>query len=402
MPVSVLVDGVDRACDVVAGTLRVGVGRRSVREAGQPGFCAFEVRHRGGDFVAPFDTVQVGTGWGWLFAGTVSEVNLYHDERGRAWQTVNCSGPLASWGTSAVGAAPWPKETVAERAQRIADLLGEPIVILGGDTQNVDRQDVDSQTGAGLLSQLSDSIAGMLFDGPGSDGSGTIYLQALDARRVVVSTVTWELEPAASTWDELDAGTRWVDEDETAFAPIDLTGCWVRRDPGPVWVSRWDIANRVHVTWGQDGASLSTYEDPASIALYGVHDTKLDTPLDDLADVVELGTLILGRASVPVLEFPTVDIDLERLPVALASQLIQVVPGTRVTVHDLPQPAPAHAFLGCVEGFEVTVTGPGSAAMRLHVSDVAASLAVPAWDELDPLALWDDEPVGADWESELG
>jgi hypothetical protein len=398
--VTVTVAGVDRACDTVSGSLTIGIGRQSVRDKGSPSYLSARIRHRPDlPYIGAFDPVLVSTSTGHRFAGTGAEASLEHDESG-AWQTINAVGPLASWGQQMIGEPVWPKETVAARAERIAAIIGEPIVVLGGDTIQVDRQDVDNKRAKELLEELADSTAGFLFDRPTAAGIGTVYLEALGARTVQATAVTWDMEPAAATWDELDPALTWLDEDTNPFRPIELDGCYLRADPGPTWVATTDVGNRVTVEYGDPVATV-TVEDPASIAAYGTFDVRLQTPIDNAGDATTLATGVLERAAMPTLEMGAVDIDIQRLPLELAETLSGMAPGARITVTGLRGPAPVQVFYGCVEGWQETYYTGDGVFLRLFLSDVRHSFATPSWDAEPVDATWDDLDPTTTWEGDL-
>lgn len=392
--VAILVNGVDVTCRATDGTT-VTVGRTSVRETGEASYAALTLRIGERDqIVEPFDTVEITTqGYG-RFIGTVTETGLTHDDVGRAFQKINAAGPLSSWGTADVGAPPWPVETVAQRADRIAAIVGTPISVQGGTTQQVVALDVDKQRGNRLLTELAATTGGWVFD-----YHGGIVLQALDARKVTVSAPIWETEPPTAIWTDLAADVTWDSETANPYLPLTLPGCYVRRTPS--WVATHEIGNRVRVEYGDtDPQPYVTADDSDSQTQYGVAEIGIRTTLAEQADAQELAALALQRNAIPRPAFGSVTVDNSQTPPHIWTRILEALPGARFTITDLPQPAPLTAFLGCVEGWTETYRTGGGHVIQLYLSDVRHSLAVPTWTQLDPAAVWTDEPQYADWESE--
>jgi hypothetical protein len=230
------------------------------------------------------------------------------------------------------------------------------------------------------------------------DHRGQVHLQALDARKVTVTRETWDLEPIGSPWTGLDPDLTWLADNSPAYLPITLRPEWVRASP--TWVSTHEIANRVTVTYGDPEATV-TVDDEASQAQYGVAAIDIRTSLAEPGDALELAGLALSRNRRPLPQLSTITVDRDQTPPDVWLALLDALPGTRITVEGLWQPAPASAFLGCLEGWTDTYTADGNYSMSLFLSDVRMSLAVPTWDQLDPGSLWTDEPAEQSWESEL-
>ena len=394
MVTTVAVNGRDRSCDV-RESITVELGRQNVRERGFASSCSFILRCPArDDIAAPFDRVAVDVDGVPRFTGWIAETALGYANDGTAWQRIAAVGSLASYGYALIGEEPWPQETVAARAQRIAAIIGEPIVVQGGSGTQVIGQDVDSKQGIVLLQELAESTGGWLFDGP----DGTIYLQSLGARSVTSSSVPWNDEPAGETWDELAADITWQSETHNPYAPLDLDGCWVRWAPD--WSASHEVATVVRVVHGTAEEEQVVQDDDA-IALYGRREVKLTSLLADPGDAITLGTVVLERNNRPYPALTGVTVDMARLPRTLYMDLLEALPGIRVTLHGLPQPAPAPAVNGVIEGWRETVYANGAHTLTLHISDARHSLAVPAWDAEPVEATWDDLDPTAIWEEDL-
>lgn len=329
--------------------------------------------------------------------GRITDIGLTHDEHG-AVQDIISTGALAVWGRARIGDEPWPQESVAERAARIAALVGLPVVVEGGADLQVIGRDVDSQPGIRVLTDLADSTGGWLWD----DADGIVHLQALDARKVGSTTVLWSQEPAAATWADLD-GTTWDGDDAPGpYMPVNLQ-C---HDIGwePVWKQTLEFVNKVTVKWGpapSEGEQAQvTVTDPDSIADLGESSVTITSSLAEEGDALELAGLILTRSSRPRWNLGQVDVDFADLDPGTAAALLNAAPGTRITVNGLPQPAPhGTAFPGVLEGWAETIGAGGGRAMTLWLSHIEESLALPTWDAEPPTAPW--TAATTTWEDDL-
>lgn len=396
--VNLLIDAAERACEADV-PVTVTVGRTSVREDGQPQYATINLSGPiPGPIVETGQPVTITDGLGPRHTGRISDTEVTHDDDG-AVQKLTSIGALAAWGRQRIGDTPWPQESVAERAQRIAGLVGLPLIVEGGRDLQVIPRDVDSKPGIEVLTELANSTGGWLYD----DGAGIVHLQALDARDVSTTTVLWAQEPAGATWDELDDVT-WADEDQPGpYAPIVLDCTQV--DWEPKWTQTLEFVNIVTVAWGPkdpDGEqAVVTVSDQASIDELGESPVTIKSQLADPGDATELAGLILRRSARPRWHLDAVAVDLAGLDPHTAARLANALPGTRCTVTGLPQPAPHDmtAFPGVIEGWVETIYD-DARRLTLWLSHVEESLAVPTWEaepagqtwaQLDPTLTWEDD-----------
>lgn len=394
-----LIAGADRSCDTAAAIITVG--RRSVKDAGLPGYLRSDVgTGSAGELVTVPQPLAATADTGVpRFAGRVADADITHDAPGRAWQRITAMGPLSAWGRVYIGDEPWPAESVAARAARIADLIGQPIIVQGGEDMTVIARDVDRRQASELLDELADSTGGWLFD-----HAGAVYLQALDYRRVNVTTAAWDQEPAVDAWDMLDPAGTWADDDEpAAMAPI-LLECG-DIDWEPAWSINDETTNVVEVEYGPPTGEFGeresvTVQDAEAVAADGYRYMRLDSQLQEAGDAMTLAGTVLARAARPQWALARVRIPWDALPPDTAARLDAALPGTRVTVQGLPQPAPAHAFSGVLEGWTETLTGDGREWVA-WLSHVSHSLAVPTWDAEPAGESWDMLDPSLTWENDL-
>lgn len=335
------------------------------------------------------------------FAGEASDIQIDGHKSDRAQVSLTAVGPLARWGQQRVGDVPWPVESIRARAERIAALIGQSIVVQGGEWE-VAARDVDSRPAIELLAELADDCGGWMFD-----HQGRVYLQALDYRKLAgVTTVTWQDDDPDATWDDLPAALTWdSDDDPSPLMPMVLDPHAVAWEP--VWAQSSDIVNRAVVAYGAkvaEGDQPSVVVDaPASIAEHGVHDVKVTTRLANEGDALTLANLIVARAAQYQWVMGAVRVRASRLPAELLPLITTAMPGVRVTVTNLPQVAPAHSFPGVLEGWEETWDGPNPEDhwIVLHLSHASQSMAVPTWDAEPAAATWDDLSPTLTWEDDL-
>jgi hypothetical protein len=394
--VTFTVDGTDRTCDTVSGPAAT-VGRRSIRDTGDPGYARLTVILQEPPIIevgAAITIEEAGT----RHSGTVSNVALSHDSAGAA-HSLTSMGPLASWGRVTIGDEPWPAETVQDRAERIAALIGQPIIVQGGREQRVVAKDVDRRPAVELLRELAESTGGWLFD-----FGANIYLQALDARRVTPLNVTWAQEPEGATWAQLGPEATW-DEDlsGTIAPPITLHCDEVVYEP--VWAQTNEIANHITIEYGPDAAESVTAADQASIDLHGRREATLTTQLADTADAITLANLVLERAAWPAWALQSVEVHWDDLDAAQRARLGAAIPGARITITQLPQPAPADSFPGVLEGWDEAwfADEDGNIHRRttLYLSHILHSMAVPTWAAEPAGATWNDLDPALTWEEDL-
>jgi hypothetical protein len=401
----VLVVGQDRTCDTEADA-QATIGRRSVREQGEAGYAALVLTGAQGLPVPVGAAVAINDGQGRpRHTGILTDTRLTHeddpDEGLVAVQTCTSMGALARWGRRRIGDVPWPAESVAARAARIAALVGMPLTVHGGQEQLVVPRDVDSQPAALLVQELAAGTGGWVFDAP----DGTVHLQALDARAVRTTTALWSQEPEGATWADLGPdGPTWDGDDAPGPGHPVVLDC-TDVDWEPSWTQTLEIANIVTVEYGEEHGDppqrpTVTVRDEASIALYGQAPATVKTPLALLADALELAGLTLARAARPQWHLESVGIDWDGLPPAVAAQLAGALPGTRCTVTGLPQPAPARTYPGVIEGWTEDFD-PDAHRITLWLSHVAHSLALSTWEAEPPAATWADLDPALSWEDDL-
>jgi len=427
--VKVTLDGTSIDHLVLDEDITVRVGRTDILHRGEPGAASLilyldqwvdvgykslieitEGNGGAGYGSGPYGAGPYGTGdsGGLRFSGRVTdtpttwwEEHPDDPDRFMLGMRLQCVGPLGGWGRRRVGDEPWPAEPVADRAARIATLVGQPLIVQGGAPYVIAR-DVDSQPAIDLLEELAVDCSGWLFD-----HAGNTYLQSLEVRRIYDPQERWDDQATTwngweGTWDQQTgtAGTAAVtirpNPDAVLFAP-------------PLEVTS-DLANHVRVYYGTEDEVTSEqpyieFEDAGSLALYGPEDVRITTRLEDLAEAQLRAQLTLERGAWPQWHLPRVELDWAALDPAVAVQLSAALPGTMVEVTHLPEPGPFQTFTGCIEGWtdQWSWDDAAGAVLRtttLHLSDTRWSFAVLTWDGFVPDTLtWD--AIDCTWDQML-
>ena len=184
-------------------------------------------------------------------------------------------------------------------------------------------------------------------------------------------------------------------------APIVLDCTEIEAEP--VWSQTREVSTVVQVTYGpfdeQNQQASVTVQDDDAIEAYGQRLATVPTTLAEQTDALTLANLILTRAAWPQWTLAAVRLPWDALQPETAERLATALPGTRVTVERLPQPAPMAGFPGALEGWQENVTF-DTRTIMLWLSHVSHSLAVPTWEAepagetwamLDPSLTWEND-----------
>lgn len=383
----ITINGRDVRCQT-APDVTIRVGAETVDDSGDASYCTITLYDWDGVPAVVGDQVQIVAEGTVRFVGTVADVSFEHEAPGLGRVDVTAMGPLTRFGQVTVGDTPWPAETAFARAHRIADLVGVPLVVQGGQME-VWSRDVDRKPARDLLDDLADDMAGRLFD-----HAGTVYLQAFDARRELAPWIRW-MDHGPETWTDM-VGT-WRDQQRLApnvnpplVLPCDAVA-WQ-----PTWaLTSGNIVNQVTVVYGDpagDPRPSLTLTDQDSIDRWGRVETTITTRLVDSGDATSQAGLALTRWASPQWSLTGITVYPHLLDPQTRADLYQVKPGQRVDLTGLPQPAPAAGYQGVVEGWTETVN-----TITLHLSDVRHSYAVVTWEAVPPTVTWQAVPPSLVW-----
>ena len=389
--VSVTLDGTNIDHLVLDEDITVRVGRADILDHGEPSSASLMLYLSAWVPVGYKSLIVITDDGAVRFSGRVTdtprtawEEHPDYPDRLMLLMRIQCVGPLGSWGRERIGDEPWPQESIADRAARIAGIVGQPLIVQGGAPVVIAR-DVDSRPAIDLLEELATDSSGWLFD-----HAGSTYLQSLEVRRLTDPQERWvDQSTSWSMWEGTWDGQ--TDPAGTAAVTIHLPPDAVLFAPPVEVASR--IANRVRVRYGPmddlGAQSEVSAQDSASIAQYGQEDAGITTRLASAGDAGLRAALTLERGAWPRWHLPRVELDWAALDSTTAGQLSDALPGMLVEVTQLPQPGPFQMFTGCLEGWvdQWSWDDHAEAVLRtttLHLSDMRWSFAVLTWSGITP------------------
>jgi hypothetical protein len=223
------------------------------------------------------------------FVGTITD--LSSQVAGPLLQTqVQCIGMLAKFGERYIGDAPFPVETDAARAARIAGLVGGDFLPNGSTKVTLIPRDVDRRKAVDVLRDQAGSTGALLWEAP----DGTVHYDASEARALGEST------PPRLAGSEIIIDAEWRQE-MSRFIPRVLVEYGV--DPG-------------------EGAEKPIYATGVGT------ETKINTELNDAASAKLVGDLIVRRWGNPrIWDAPRVHTTTEILTTGGYEALLALEPG---------------------------------------------------------------------------
>jgi hypothetical protein len=268
-------------------------------------------------------------------------------------------------------------------------------------------RDVDATTALALLQELAAATGAAVYDTP----DGTVVYQALSGRAWPVFALRWRDFDRALTWDLVDPDLTWSGpqpswEQASPEAERPLTIPCEVIEWEPVWESTESaVINEIRVGYGAADAGAEQpsvrLSDQPSIDRHGRRYLSLATELATQADATARAGLILTTQARERWSLGSVVVDLADLGRATRKQVIGLTCGRHVIVAGLPQPAPAVAWSGIVEGWTYTQDDAGSGPvtrMTLSLSDPAMSLATFPWSASPIAYTWDEHPRIVTWD----
>jgi hypothetical protein len=196
------------------------------------------------------------------FVGSITDLSAQVE--GAVLQTqVQCIGMLAKFGDRYIGDQPFPVETDAQRAERIAAIVGGAFLPNGSTQVTLRTRDVDRKKVADVLRDQAGSTGALLWEAP----DGTVHYDASEVRALA------EHAPPRLAGSEIIADAEWRQE-MSRFIP------------------------RVIVEYGHDQGEGA--ERPVYVTGTGT-ETKINTELNDLDSATLVGDLIVRRWGNPAI-----------------------------------------------------------------------------------------------------
>ena len=320
------------------------------------------------------------------FTGDVTDVRMEFLLDGTPRVTITAVGRLAKLGAALVDIN-FPHEMVDARVETILAATGLPYLNGATDALELFAVTEDIPVDAmQLLDNLAGDSGGTFFDTP----HGQIVFESYGDRGSTANpgnwqaqTLTWQAE--ANSWDSFPTGitATVLPSDTVVYAPT-----WTKTQQG--------LINEVAITHG-DPASVHTYTEASSVALYGLRATELTTGLRKTADADDRGAAILLAQAFPLWGLGQVSILVHEVAsVPTRDLILAILNGSTVRVDDLPGAGPFDQFTGICEGWTEVYT-PGEHVLTLSLSDPRMSYQTVPWDDVDLALTWANVDPTVQW-----
>ena len=403
---TVLVNGVALGLEGVEYRVTVSHGRNDITSAPQPSDASMTLLGFLNIPVDISDLVEISVYGVTRFTGRVTDVTLGHDynpngptlgtgpEAYVARLDVTMIGNLSLLGLKFVGAAGYAEQLLNDRVE---DILTEAAVTFANNSDPLMTQIALDPLEGGYsaleqLTALGTETGGTLCDLP----DGAVLWESYSRRGYGYNPATWgDIDPT-DTW--ADIPYIWADvyqRTDTSSPTVELP------HPAIAWAPIWrntsqTILNDVTVSYGAAGELTQTDTDPASIISHGRRAFTLATQLADGVDAQNRASDIIRTQSEPRYAVQAIEVLVETLTDPTRANLLDVISGSKVSIDQLPQPAPIDDFIGVCEGWTQTFT-PGLDRIVLSLSDPRFSYQVVTWNEVDPVLTWGDVNATVQW-----
>lgn len=341
------------------------------------------------------DILQLSGPHGPVFAGRITDRALTHPEAGVCDVAVTATGALAQLGRRQVGDEPWPVEAAQDRAARILTLAEPPggwLVQAPGVEGAVVGRDVDARTPLELLTDLTATTGGALYDTP----SGRVVYQPLPSRQQPRFPFRWRDFPPGRRWR--DVPQRWdgLGDSPQSRPTLTVPPCLVE------WEPRWSssvgtVVNAARVAYGppvQEGdRPVVEVVDDRSVDAHGRREARIDSEWLEQDDAAERASRIIATQARDRWEVDGAALILDEADPGFRDAAMALRVGDLVQLTGLPSPSPGSGsgWLGVVEGWTLqqwTDAGGQVARLALRLSDPLLSLLVARWRDAPPQLQW--------------
>lgn len=325
---------------------------------------------------------------------------------------------LGDMGNRYIGDEPWVAEPLSTRLLRVLELAqvpGEQSITADIATTvagvQLSWEDVDHRAASGLLTDMANSVDGVLWSATHVVSGPYVRLEDPAQRPALYQLGKPDF------WIEIlpiDPDTLPPD-----LRPLEISACDVLRDPVQWVIDVSDIATRSTVTWQEqtlddDGQPSPTertlaHIDQAAELTFGTRNISLQTMLTNEPAAQQVAERLLARNAGEwrLQGLVVADIDFQVPDQLAVNVLMTLLDGVRrggmaIRVVDLPVWSPlGFAVPAYVEGGEYTYTG-GGWELALTVSRGTGLGRNAQWDQLDPTWTWDDWNPGITWDDLRG
>jgi len=331
------------------------------------------------------DTVYITAYGNGRFTGEVTDLRTEFLGDGTPRTTITCIGELAKLGAALVDIN-FPNEMVDARVETILASTG--LTYLNGATDALELYAVADdipRTAMDLLDELAQWSGGVFFD----THEGQIVFESYGIRGETANPGIWALQTLT-----FDQSARQWDSYQSVLAAVELPANSVVY--APTWTkTQQALVNEVQITHG-DPASLHTYQDTGSIALYGLRSAELTTGLRKLADADARGSEILLAQAYPYWALGQISVLVHTLTSPTRDLVMELLNGATVRVDSLPAAGPYDQFTGIVEGYTEVYT-PGEHILTLSLSDPRMSYQTVPWSGVDAALTWGNVNATVQW-----
>jgi hypothetical protein len=167
---------------------------------------------------------------------------------------------------------------------------------------------------------------------------------------------------------------------------IVLTTADVLANSYTIGLSSNEVANKVTLTYGNAGASGTTYTDTVSTAIFGIREGVRNTTLHNSSDANTIAQTILASRANPEFDLKTITINLAVVSDALRNSLCLATIGTRIRIDNLPTNE-LESFAGFIEGY-TWQCGRNMETITLTVSNYGTQYPYTLWDQLNGTDTW--------------
>jgi len=390
MITDILLNNVPLNLSTIEYQVQIQHGRADVTTNPQPSNAQIIIRGSVGVNIEISDELVIKAYGFHRFTGQVSDVIITHlsSVPPVAVSTITAIGELSRVGFIEVGASGYPQQTVSQRVEEVLLAVGLPY-LNGADSDTVLHfirgADITPIDALSELAKLAEHNGGTYFDDP----LGRIVFESYGNRGSTTFAGAWSSQ--FGIW--ADATTDWNSY------PVNMSSTLVP-DANIIFTPTWSktrqtLINSVTVL-GHNETHEFTQTDSASIAAYGLREYRLQTDIKSSADVIErAGNIITAQAN-PLWNLGTISVMVQNLDEATRDRIMLLVSGMEVSILDLPQPAPAEAFAGIVEGWGEVYT-PGEHILTLSLSDPRYSFETLTWGQVYTDIEWQDVFDTARW-----
>lgn len=391
----VAVNGTPLNLDHVVYEIAIDHGRNDITQAPQGSTAQLTLYGFTGLPVSISDLIEI-TAYSTYprFTGKITDVTLTHDPATNGSPVprlqITAMGNLARLGLLQVGDSGYAEETLDDRVQNILDETSltyqantEPNMVLLAEDPDQNRSAMD------WLSAICLDVGATMCDLP----DGTILFESYTRRGVGYNPSTWGnvTDPwsiVSYVWSDVYQST------STAPVPVNLDV------NGVIWEPVWkntvlSVVNSATVTYGDPQATI-TATDVTSQAVHDVRAFPWTSRLADPADAYDRVNHIVSTQAQPLYAMQSVQILMEQLTTGDRNLVLDLIQGSRVSVANLPQPAPLTSYMGVVEGWSESYT-PGQHLLTLSLSDPRYSYAVTTWGEISISLLWSGVSGTVQW-----